>query len=451
MADVDTSTYPKPPLPVSPFDIANSYGGLAQRAQSLQSGQLTIQRQQLENANVALTHVASAIDSLGNNPTKDQITKILQNTVDMGLAPQSMMDNVETQIPNDPKFMPEFINRWRTQTASHQEMINYFLGQNGFVQNGQQVIPIRTPEMGTGPVQTGAPIQMQLPPTTPTVNTQPGPGHGQQGYLGPTGAQNPLPIAPSPAAIQPPMGTVSPSVSPPASPMGPTLKDQGRVPQGGPIPGQSGFTPSAMPPLYETGVKQYTTDQANANSRLSAIKPALLALQDMKGLTTGPGTVEFNKWAAILKNYGIIPTKENDPVALREATNKYLAQYLGQTPFRSDAEQLMRQSGSPNADVQINQALTNLTKSSIMLDRLRALQSLSFTNPDGTPRTDFENYQQYAAKFPNDVDHTAVGLDLMDPKDRKALIAKMDKQRNTPDGQKFFNTLDLAKKAGLYQ
>lgn len=485
MADglsVDTSTYPKAPAPVNALDTAAKFQGLQQGAQQLQSGQLIIDKQKLDNANQALGYTARAINSLGASPTASDVKKILQNTVDMGLAPQAMVDQAEAQIPTDPKLMPAWVDKWRAATADHSQMMQQMVGSPVIENNGQQYYVVRAPQSPNQPVTVqGTGIQPQIPPTTPVTDTattlpngQPNPNAGQPRLYG----TQPLPVAPgagngaAPQSAAPPARTapsalpVSPPPMPPANSttFNPPVKnkDQSQVAQGNPIPGQPTGPATGMPPQFDEGRKQYNDDINVATQRQSALKPALQALPLLKQLqTAGPGSNAFNSAVAGLKNFGILPTNiGNDPTAIYQEVEKKLAQYVGSNPVgaRSDAAQALAEAGSPNPNHQIRPALIQLTKDAIGLDRLAAARAPAFTqkvtNPDGSitqaPRTDYQNYPTFRAGFPPSIDEKAFTLDTLDPDERKTLLDKMKAQKDTPTGQRFWKSLQTVKDLNLY-
>src|ERR1700743_198453 len=416
---IDTSSYPKPALPVSPFDIANKYGEVAQRAQNLQSGALTIQTQKLQNANIALTHFLSGINSLGPNASREDIIKKGQNLVDSGMVPQDMVDAMDARIPTDPKQMQAFHNELMTQGASHLEMIQGFLGlPDHTLDDGTSVKLIRTPQLPGQQPSVAASFNKQLPIGTPTVNNDPNsPDYQQPVMVGPSGpagvtgsapAASPLPVQPSP-----PTQPVAPAatITPPANPAFATpasQKDQSRVAQGN-------LVPTGAPPLFEPGKTSYVADQAIASARQGALKPILQALPFIKGLQTGPGTQTFNTAVSGLKAFGILPTDiTNDPQVIRQEVAKKLAQYVQGNPLvgRSDAGQALAEAGSPDPKHQLSPALLKLVQDSIGLDRVNILKPNAFqnaiTDPQGkrtvTPRTDFQNYLQHGSKFAGTID-----------------------------------------------
>ncbi len=480
-ATVDTSTYPHPAAPVNALDTAARFQGLQQGAQSLQSGQLTISKQKLDLAQQALENLTKGLNAAGPNPTREKLIGIGQNLVDQKLVPPEMVQTMDSQIPTDPSQMPAFVDRLRTMTASHSEMIQYFQGTPSIIDNGQEYKVLRVPQSPNQPISiqsTG--LQPQIPPTTPVTDQTPGPNYGQPRMQGvqplpvapggvqtlppASGAPMPnarpggLPIAPQPQAISPPM------MPKPNSSFNPPVlnKDQSRVAAGPAIPGGPTGPATGMPPQFEEGRKQYNSDIELATARQTALKPILQALPLLKTLqTSGPGSNAFNTAVAGLKNFGILPTGvSNDPTAIYQEVEKKLAQYVSSNPVgqRSDAAQALTEAGNPNPNHQIRPALIQLAQDAVALDRLAAARAPSFTqgttDKDGNvtqnPRTDFQNYQTFRAGFPPSIDEKAFKLDMMEPKDRTALLDDMKKKQNTPEGKRFWKSLQTVKDLNLY-
>lgn len=429
---VDTSSYPKAALPVaqSPLDIASKLG-------NLQSQQLGISQQKLDQTNQALTYMTRAMGSVGPEGTKKQYFDVAQNAVNMGLVPQQMLNTYAQRLEAAPTPQA-FYNEAMTAMATHKEQLDYQLGQQGSLNNGQTIQPtLSSPKPGFGGVRSsGMPIQVEPPPTAPVVN----PETGQQGMFG---GQN-LPLAP---------GRVR---SPGALPVGPIPGVQGQSNNfGGNVVGATAEAPTpamtpkgpatAAPVMFNEGVKQYTEDQNLSTAKLTAIKPALQALPLLEGLTTGIGTDTYNKALAGLSNLGFLSPGMTDKVKVRQEVEKKLAQYVGSNPVgqRSDAAQTLAEAGSPSPKVQINPALIKLTKDAIILDRVQAARAGAFEGQD------YSKYGQHRSTFPARVDERAFGLDLMDPKERNNLLEEMKKKRNTFEGKKFWNTLQMVDKQGL--
>lgn len=206
-------------------------------------------------------------------------------------------------------------------------------------------------------------------------------------------------------------------------------------------------------PLFEEGKKSYANDQLTASARAQSVKPAIQALRLMPGLSTGPGTAQFNDLVAAAKAWGIVDTKaENDPTVMRQELEKKLAQYVGGSPVaqRSDAAQTLAEAGSPNPKKQILPALQSLTRDAIALDRVQILKPQAFKGQK------FDDYIKHTGNFPQSIDEKALTLDLMDDAERNKIVNKMKSEYKNGDGAakkratKFFETLQLARDAKLY-
>lgn len=449
--DIDTSSYPKAALPVSPLDTAAKLGGLQQQ-------KLAIDQAKLDQANQALGYMTRAMGSLGPDATKEDYAAVADNAVKQGLVPEAQKQVYMERLQKSPSAKA-FFNEFITAAQSTQEQLNYHLGRPGEVGNGQTVTPVVTsvkPGFGQRPI--GLPVQQQAPPTTQTVNEM-----GQPQLLG---AQPPQ-VAPGAVAGPTPLPMGRPAAAGPALPVaplttgptGPTVRTDADRPAtfaertDAAFPKPTGPATGAAP-LFEEGKKAYTQDQLNASNRAQSIKPAIGALKLMTpALATGPGTAQFNDLVAAAKAWGIVDTKaENDPTVMRQELEKKLAQYVGGSPVaqRSDAAQTLAEAGSPNPKKQILPALQALTRDAIALDRVQILKPQAFKGQK------FDDYIKHTGNFPQSVDEKALTLDLMDDKEREKLVAKMKSEYKNGDGTakkravKFFETLQLARDAKLY-
>jgi hypothetical protein len=84
-----------------------------------------------------------------------------------------------------------------------------------------------------------------------------------------------------------------------------------------------------------------------------------------------------------------------------------------------------------------------LTKDAIVLDRVQAARPNAFQDQD------LSQYGAHRSLFPATIDERAFGLDLMEPKERQSLIKEMKEKTGTPEGEKFWHSLELADKQGL--
>jgi hypothetical protein len=460
ISSVDTSSYPKATMQVSPLDLAQKLGSIEQQ-------KLSINQAKLNQANQGLQYMTRAMGALGPNATKEQYIDAAGTAVKLGLVPAEALDTFKARAEAAPNSQ-SFYNEFMTTAADHQQQIAYHLGQREDISNGQTVTPSVTivkPGFGVQPI--AAPIQQQTPPSTTVM----GPGNipttvGAQAPQLPPGAtpagrlpgQFRMPVQPPqalPAAI--PGQITNPAISGPSSNFGGTVVGANVGPTTNAATGAPmvprGFQ-AGTPPLFEEGKKKLSDDQALATQRMTAAKPAIQALkiiQSGKLGSTGPITGQLTELTAAAKALGIVDTKAlNDPTVLRQEVEKKLAQYVGSNPAgqRSDAAQVLAEAGSPNPKHQILPALANLTKDSIILDRVQAARPAAFQG------TNYEKYGEHQAKFSQSIDERAFGLDLMPKEDAKKLTDQMySKYKKNPSNSeaiKFFHSLDIAKKQGFF-
>lgn len=480
MAEIDTSSYPKPgayPAQKSALEIASQLGGLKQQQQQIQANAIGIDQAKLDLTNQRYKIVSQKFLSLRNKPylSAQDIVNESQDAVKQGLSTPEQHAQFVTEIPSKaalqrkyPQATPEQINQAYTQTLRDHidkkvlqaedtmAAINHVYGVPGASDNGQSITPTRQGLIG-GPVPVGAPIQKQLPIETPVAT----PGGTQQ--LGPQTPQlpaNALPVQGGlPGQYQPPRALpvgplTSPAIPGPSSNLGGTVLgatvEPNRIVPRGPMVSQ--------PPMFEEGRKQLAADQDLATQKLTAIKPILQALPYLKDLRTGPGTESFNKAVAFLKANNIISTNtKNDATAIYQEVNKKLHQYVSQSPLagRSDAAQTLSEASSPSLNAQINPALVKLTKDAIALDRVQAARGNGFIDENGNARSDLQNYPTHRSTFPARMDERAFGLDTMEPSERKSFIKDMAsklKSKNSDErfeANRFFKSLDIVDKQGL--
>lgn len=452
MADVDTSSYPKPAaLPVQKSLLDN-----VQQWQGVESGKLTIDKQKLDNTNQALGYMTRAMGSLGPNATKEEYLAVGQNAVKMGLVPPQMLQTYEERLVKAPTA-GAFYNEFITSAAEHQKQLDYHLGTPGVMSLGDRAQPIRTSQQpGFGIRSAGQPIAVQQSPDTTTY----GPDN-RPVYKGPTPGlpegPPPLPVE-RPAAVPARSGAAAmPSAGPltdPAIP-GPSRNFGGNVvsavAEAPTVADRFSGLPAGPDPMFEEGKKKISADQETATQRATAIKPAQQALKLLPGLATGPGTDQWNKAIAFMKANNIITTAaENDPTAIYQEVSKKLAQYVASSPAgqRSDAAQTLAEAASPSPKTQISPALIKLTRDALALDRVQIARPTAFEDKN------VGNYGKHQATFPQSIDERAFGLADLPKKEQTALTDKMykkyEKDPRNPEALKFFKSLDLAKKQGFF-
>jgi hypothetical protein len=421
MAEVDTSSYPKPQQ-TNFLDTAGKYQGLAQ-------GAVTLNAQKLQLMNGQWQTLASELSTMANDPnvTKEQAAGRLTSFAKMANIPQPMIDKELAELQNSPDVTSwAKTNLVRGQSAM--DRVNLLYGQQSYVQTGQGIHPVLQGPM-VGVKQNGPTIPVQPPPTAEVVDQN----SGQKRMLGTQPEPNVLPPSPS--------GNYNPA---------PTNKLGGAVQ----APQTSGPTGPAtsMSPMWETGRQQFVAAQQKAAEKVNGLQPLKLAMPMLETLNSGPTTGEFTNLVATLKANNILPTNINgdDPTVVRQEVNKYLNQYISRNGSRSDKEEALKEQSNPNPGVQINPGLARIAKNVAAMDLMEIALPKSFKNGD------YSKFGNYASTYQNGLDINAFKVPFMNDKEKAALFADMrkgvskDKNGNLigpANKLKFWRSLSLADKA----
>lgn len=443
-ATVDTSSYPKGQLPVSPLDLAGKLGAIQQQ-------KLSIDQAKLDQANQGLTYLARAVSALGPNATEDQYRQAGdQVTRQLGLPPEKTAiwnEQVDAAKTPDGKFDSQgFFKHAMSQIASHSEILKLQTGTDAD-KNDNSVNYQGKVDPLTGGFKPATGMPVQIPPGTVGYDT-----NNKQQFQQPSGPSGVVPVPQRRPGL--PVQPINPPAAPAAvsGATGPTVDQTPNTP----TTFNNRMAPLAAgpDPLFSEGKEAYTRDQLSASARSQAIKPAIDALKLMPGLSTGPGTSQYTDLVAAAKAWGIVDTKaENDPTVLRQEIEKKLAQYVGSSPIgqRSDAAQTLAEAGSPNPKKQILPALQSLTRDAVALDRVNILKPQAFNG------SDYQNYIKHQGTFPQGIDQKALTLDMLPEKEREDLVKKMANQYKNGNAaekraaNKFLDTFTLATKKGIYE
>lgn len=474
MAEVDTSSYPKPPALPAEKSLLDQVG----QYQQLESQKVGIDQQKLNLINQHSELMTNDLASFANDPqaTKEEVLKRMHARADaFGMPPQvrKMMDDEFKDIPSGvPLAQNPALSRKLDfvikRSMDTNQKLNAQYGTPGAVNDQQAIIPTRTSSMRGGPVQSGQRIQIQNPPNTEAVDNDPkSPTYGQRQLLG---AQNPSLPAESPtstAAPPPAQATPLPVARPEALPVGPVGSPAIKGPSanfGGTVLGASVEPPTfgdrfaaavpkpngpatGMPPMFEEGKKQLVEDQNLATQKLTGIKNAQKALALLPGVDSGPGTGPYQQALAFLKAQGVLATDPKDKTVVYQEINKYLNRYVQQSGLsqRSDAAQALAENSNPNLMTQLNPALINLTRNAIALDKVEAARPNAFGSKD------YSKYGEHRSSFPQSQDERAYGMsDLPKPEAQKLYKEMLDKAKaGDPEGIKFIKSLSIANKQGL--
>lgn len=450
--DFNGDTYPK--LPANPPGVLDTVGklqGLQQGQQAIQSNAIQIDKQQYDLVKSKWEGISKQMPGLIKDPSLDEgkIVQLYKNNVQQGLMTPEMAGQAISQIPPTAGMgkdqatatLQQHLAQKLQQGQNTMEALEYHLPKPTTMDTGNQQVPVtvsRQPGQGIRQIQPGIPTQ--LGPGQPSVS-QGGEGQPPRGTPGVQGPVQPGTPTGLPTAGGGSILPFKPGTAPPQ------IQGTGGVPTAG-APGAvktQSFVPTGNPPMFDEGKKQLAADQDMSTQKLTAIKPAMQALPLLDGIMSGPGTAAYTNALAGLKAFGIIGTGTNDPVAARQEVVKKLNQYVSSNPVgqRSDAAQTLAEASSPTPNVQILPALKKLTKDAIILDRVQSARAGAFSGDD------LSKYPQFRSTFPAQIDERAFGLDLMEPKERKALLTEMQKKANTFEGKKFWKSLDIVDKQGL--
>jgi len=437
--EADTSSYNQP-LPVSPLAGARDIAQTRSAVQGNISNDISIDKQKLELMNTQFGLMNQELSTMIDDPniTKSQAAEKLNRFATTLKMPPEAVKHMMEELQAAPSVKVFSENALR-RGMDTQQRINQQYGVPETSNDGS-VIRQGVRDQRTGAFKPTTQMPVQMPPTTPGFNEANEPTF--QGAAAPSGVYPAAPTPmPRPRPALPTTGPTGDTVD--RTPVTPTNFDNRFA--GALRPGTS--------PLFAEGKDAYTKDQLASSAKALAIKPAIQALKVMPGLTTGPGTAQWNDLVATAKAWGIVDTRaENDPTVMRQELEKKLAQYVGNSSIaqRSDAAQTLAEAGSPNPKKQILPALQSLTRDAIAFDRVQMLAPQAFKGKD------YENYIKHKGTFPNSIDEKALSLDLMDEKERDKLVTKMKSDYKNGDGAakkratKFFESVQAAKDAKIY-
>lgn len=439
--EADTSSYNSQPLPVSPLDMAGKLGSLQQQSQQIQSGAIQIDKQKLDLMNTQFGLINAELSGMIDNPniTKEQAAERLNKFADTYKLPKEARDHMMGELQAAPSVKAFSENALRRGMTT-QERLNQQYGTTESQADGTQVYQgVRAPAAKGGGFTPSTQMPVQIPPGTVGFDQ-----NNQQQFVPPAGPSGVVPV-PRPRL------PVEPMPRPTTGPTGSTIDRTPETPTT--FANRSSPLTAGPSPLFEEGKKKLSEDQLLASQRMTNIKPAIEGLKLLPGLRSGPGTEPWNKAVAFLKANNLIDTdKENDPTAIYQMANKYFNQYLKGRGGRSDADLAAAEKSSPNVGQQLNPALEKLTKAAVAQDMIEAARPSAFTK---SGRTDYHNYGEHQSTFPQSVDQRAFEAAIMPSEERAKIVDimhnKYKKNPNDKEALKFFRSLDIAKKSGMFE
>lgn len=454
MAEIDTSSYPRPTAGPSALDTIGKLQGLKQQEQQIQSGAIAIDKQKLDLVNQGIQYLVREVNAIDpTTATPEDFFRIGQNAVNQKfLTPEAYSQFVKT-IPSNKADIPKFKNEYLQRAMTVGEMINWHYGNQGTIGTGQTIQPVATsPKPGFGGVRsTGMPIQMQVPPTAQGVNE-----NNQPTFVGPQTPQ----LAPNTVAAPPPVGIpVAPPTFNKNFPGGDPLVGSRNpaqniadrfpnIPRGMPVQSPPGVAEAEMAAGTGSGA-QLVEDRrraANFQREIFPLAQAIPALEKLGPKGTGPGTETLNH----LKSFAIsnVPgVKESDftgTVKDYDIAKKYLTDFVNQTGNSGTNDKLAAAfAGNPSVGIS-NAAAVDVAKSALALRRMQQAQILEFEQK-GMPAS---QYSKWAAKRINEYDPRAFGVDLMSQEAKLKLRKQLD--RNPKEKERFERSLKLAESMDFF-
>lgn len=479
----------------------------ARQGQALTASQFALSQQHL----AALNGQAASI--LADPTTENATQRINDAMKMGVLSQQDGANELQTisSLGGDPAKIAQYGYRHLGTIMSAQQLMQQRYGDPSTIDNGQTITPVtvRTgPQAGVyaaggsalqkymSPGEAASPVPVPqadgtilhttmrgfgqqagdtagLPPTSGAPGPAPMPPPGYSGLNNPGSYVDPRRAAASGVSIGPdgrPVYGDTPQLNPPPVPAG---TQPGDVIQPGPVgsrgmghpvvagPGlagaalQGGAPQPTVPgvagpsPMLGAGLKAYQDDQASASAKMDGVRSltqALPLVQQLGATGSGPGTAAFQKAKSTLVSAGILSPDTPDVAAYDEA-KKYLSQYVSKSALagRSDMGQLQAQASSPNLETS-NAATLALAQNAIAADRMDAARPKAF---EATGNDNLASYGQFKAGYTQGQDLRAYKIDLMPQADRMALIAQMKAKKDTPEGQRFWRSLQNAHNAGV--
>jgi hypothetical protein len=453
MAEVDTSSYNLPVRSLS--ENVADIQGMQQRQQQIQSGGLTIDKQKLDLANQGFQYLSRALTSLGPDATKEDLMKVGQDTVKMGLVPpqayQTWIQRVDA-APSPQKFIQDTLHA----VDDHSQSIAHIIGTPTTMNDNTNQYTGVQKQSGEFIPKTAIPTQ--LPPNQPIVGNDLRPG-----VIGPSGPAGPRPMGlptgasvPLPVARRAPGGLPVASAAPPAvsGPTGPTVSQgtdfNNRFSAAFPNAIPTGAAPGEQS-AAETVGKQSGQDLATDLTRAKKLQADLYPIHQVLGILKEEGPQAFGQGTDalnVLKNAMITWFPNVDPKTIQSVSNFEVAKKqlvnLARTSGNTGTNDQLATAieGSPNTKMS-GATIETVLKSIAALRKMESAQTLMAVK-EGVPR---DQYSTWIATHQNQFDPRAFAVDDMSADAKSKLMASLAKDKKAY--QKFEKTLQFAHDAEL--
>lgn len=453
---IETSMYSQ--TPAVKLDPAGAISA-AQGVQNLQASRFDLVTKQVNS-------IRNVLGSLAQDPdvTPEKVQAAGSILVQQGMVhPQQLQTFMsDLQGKQGPALRGALSNYLATMMNAHENYINANGGGEGAASTGDGTILYRNSPRGgitqqgyvaarpsaefnatprPGPMQRGE--DGQLYPTQETT----GSAAAASGYVAPSvgingpGVRNQLvaptapparapaankltgqPAAPAVPVAAPPAAAVTTTAASGAAPFGTLDRAAAPSPR---IMGAAVGEADAAGIAGQASGKQFSADSDHAakiNERTFPLVKAVKMLDTLGKTGTGPGTEQFNQFKSLLQSAGL-PGIDGDKIKNFDEAKKYLTDYVNRAGNSGTNDKLAAAfAGNPSVGIS-NAAASDVAKSAIALDRMRAAQ-VAEARRQNIPES---RYSAWSAQWNATQDPRAYGVDIMGPAKTAALVANIKK------------------------
>ena len=391
-------------------NVAVGLPQIYQGAQEAQKRQQDIQSQQIDVARKNVDTLGSYISplaALGPKATVGDVMGAAAKAITAGHVDPKVISQVLSDLPADDSAVPGWLQQQQIRFMSIKDQFNAMHPSPTMVNNGQQQIPVRLPQIGN-PSVAGPGIQNQLPPTTPTFNQ----ATKQPGYLGSTGAG-----AAAGGGSGPPGGFIA----------------------SGPALGAGAAADVDATAGANQGVAlQSRSDQVPTNKALLGNLGTAL-----DQFTSGPG----QDWKALAKKFANANSPFGaifDPKSIasqeeftKQATQLAQSQFqqLGGTGANAQLESAMHTSPNTELSKMGNHSIIALLKGNEDAIAIKNQAWQQYKQQNGP-----QSYGQFSTKFNQSYDPRVFQGQYLSPDDRQKMVTEM----NASEKKSFANSLRIA-------
>lgn len=418
-----------------PYSGINKLTGMVRGVTEAQTSQVNLEAQKLELAKKQIGTMSGFLSDILNDPAAGRETVMKQISqraalgVKMGLwTPAQSVEMLKT-VPTDPREQYKWLTTHLGSLMTADQKLDAYIGQMRTEGVGGGSVTSQTPRMPNAPGMppkppvTRAVQPYSLPPTQEGVDTNPGPGYGSKGPIGPPAIQQPyVPQGGAPAA---------PVAAAPGAPPAPA-----RVTSSLP-PGTNEALAGSVQ-AYNHAIES----GGNYAVRVNPLRQAIPILERMKTTDTGPITERLNELKSAAQSLGAGPLLGIDPEKIKDFNElkKYFSQYSVQASAamgpKTNEGMAAAVTSNPNVKMDRLSAL-DLSKVAMGVERMRQAGMLAFQELVRAQQAHPNQFNQFMLDWGTRMDPRAFVYDLM-TKEQRAKIRKLpaEEQRKIHDAMR---------------